>query len=208
MLVICLFAGSAAADGSAGSAFGTLTTARSLPMGSADIGFGIGLADATSFIGSFTYGVSSHSDFRLRLALVDADGSDTKLAFGADFKYQMIDARELKNGPFDLALQGFFEYYDYDFASILEIGMGVIGSYDFVLQNGRALSPYGRFNARLESFSFDLPAGSTADDSSSDLEIGLSGGVKYELTKSIDAFGEFQIDGNDGVFFGLDFNIM
>jgi len=77
-------ASSASSIGAAGSAFGTLTTADPMGQGRASFGAGIGLADATSFSGVLTYGLSQYMDGRVKLGLVDADGGDTKFAVGAE----------------------------------------------------------------------------------------------------------------------------
>lgn len=187
-----------------GSAFGNFSTAETSGMGTGSMFAGVGFADANSVIGAFTYGLSAHTDGRLKLALVDDDYSDTKFAFAADFKYNFVSTGELGNGPFDMALGGYAEYYDFDFGSLFTIGAQYIGSYPFQLNDSRKsfLVPYGRFNTRLERFSPDQ------GDSDSNLEFGLNAGVKWQMTNTIDLYGEFQFDGNDGVFFGLDFNVM
>jgi hypothetical protein len=46
------------------------------------------------------------------------------------------------------------------------------------------------------------------DDSESNLEVGLNGGVRWGLTETVSLFGEFQLDGNDGVFFGLNLGVI
>jgi hypothetical protein len=209
LAILCLSASSVYAD-AAGSAFGTLATARSLGQGVGNFGAGLGLADnMTSFIGSFSYGLSQYTDGRIKLGLADPDGGDdTKFVLGADFKWQFWSFGPNTTQPFDFSVGGFFEYADFDVFSIFQIGGQLVASYPFGLSNGQTLTPYGRFNARLESISIDLPPGSRGDDSDSNLEVGINGGVKWDLTPTVALFGEFQLDGNDGVFFGVDFNVM
>ncbi|MFQ5499995.1 MAG: hypothetical protein ACE5FH_10020 [Candidatus Zixiibacteriota bacterium] len=55
--------------------------------------------------------------------------------------------------------------------------------------------------------SFDNTA-PTDNDSRSNLEFGLNGGVAWNVSRNLTLFGEFQLDGNDGIFFGLDFDIL
>ncbi|MCP4685534.1 MAG: hypothetical protein GY867_08790 [bacterium] len=191
-----------------GSAFGTLTTADVLGQGKGNFGFGVGIADATSFVGSFTFGLSEYTDGRVKLGLVDNDGADTKFTIGADFKWQYWTFGSETSHPFDMAVGGFFEYADFDAASVVQLGGQLIGSYPIELKSGGTLAPYARVNARLESISFDQAPGSGADDSESNLELGLNGGVQWIMTSTVTVYGEFQIDGNDGVFFGVDFNVM
>ncbi len=71
-----------AVHAAAGSAFGALATADPVGQGKAELGFGLGLADATSFIGSLNYGMSEDLNGRLKLALYDGDGSDTEFVLG------------------------------------------------------------------------------------------------------------------------------
>ncbi len=193
------------ADRSAGSVFGTFTTAKALGQGSGVFGGGVGIADATSVVGWFGYGMSDYIDGRLKLGLVDNDGGDTEISLGADFKYQFWSVEGTVANPIDMAVGGFIEYVDYGAASIFQIGGNVIGSYPFLLQNGTTLSPYGRFNVRLESWSLDVPPSS---DSDSELEFGLNGGVAWQVSPTVTLYGEFQFDGNDGIFLGIDFSVL
>ncbi|MCK4633025.1 MAG: hypothetical protein KAT79_07110, partial [candidate division Zixibacteria bacterium] len=75
-------------------------------------------------------------------------------------------------------------------------------SYPFVMTNGTTLSPYGRINLRMERMSY------TFKDSDSDLRFGLNAGVGWAISPTINLYAELQIDGNDGLFLGADFNIM
>jgi hypothetical protein len=188
----------------AGSAFGALATADPVGQGRGDFGFAVGVADATSFTGSFTYGLSQYMNGRLKLGLLDADYSDTRLVFGADFAWQFLGVDMQRNRPFDLAAGGLLEYVSFEGSSVLQIGGHLTGSYPFKLRNGSELIPYGRFNTRIESISWDSPG----VDSETNLEVGFNGGVKWKLAPTVSLFGEFQIDGNDGVFFGVSIGMM
>lgn len=208
LVALVLVGGNAAARDAVGSSFGTLMTARSLGQGVGDLGFGIGLGDwSTSFVGSFTYGLSEASDGRIKFGLAEPDGGDTKITFGADYKWQFWNYSQETNHPFDMAVGGLFEYGDWDVLSVLQLGGFLIGSYPVHLNSGGTITPYARLTARLESISLDLPYNS-GDDSESNLEVGLSGGAQWEVNSDISLYGEFQLDGNDGVFFGIDFNVM
>jgi len=50
--------------------------------------------------------------------------------------------------------------------------------------------------------------GSGRDGSDSNLEIGITAGVQWIWTPNVSLFGEVQIDGNDGLFLGVDFGIL
>lgn len=204
MLLVGLCAASVAAEG-IGSMFGTMTTARALGMGKVDFGAGVGIADATSVFGTLTYGLSRYTDGRLKVGIVD-EADDINLTLGADLKWQFWDVNEGRREPLDLAFSGFFEYLDVQSVTAFQFGAAVIGSYPFALNNGGTLSPYGKFNVRLESLSWDTPFVGD-DESDSDIEFGINGGVQWQATSVIGLYGEFQFDGNDGVFFGINFNV-
>lgn len=188
-----------------GSSFGNLATAKAIGQGNGVFGVGVGIADAKSVVGWFNYGLSEYIDGRLKLGLVDTDASDTEIAFGADFKYQFWSVNGTVANPLDMAVGGFLEYADYGGLSALQVGGQLIGSYPFVLQNGTVLSPYGRFNIRLEDWNSDNKNDKASD---SELEFGLNGGVAWQVTATIKVYGEFQIDGNDGIFLGIDFGVL
>jgi len=206
VLTLALMTSSGMAMDAAGSSLGNLCTAQPLGMGIGNFSIGIGLADLTSVSGGFGYGISEHTDGRIRLALVDDENIDTKIALGVDFKYQLVSVDSISNGPFDMGLGAFVEYVDVDAWSVFQVGGQYIGSYPVKLNSGRTLTPYGRFNIRIESISWE--GGSAVHEDETNLEFGLNGGVMWELTNTINLFGEFQIDGNDGVFFGIDFNVL
>jgi len=197
---------------SAGSMFGSLTTASSVGMGHGSFQGVVGVADLTSFYGGFRYGFSDYTQGRIKIGIADDDGIDASLIFGADFMYQFwkVNPQAKQQGqssqPFDMGIQGFIEYGDFDFFSVLEVGGAIVGSYPFLMKNGSKLSPYGRLNIRMESINVDLGPFGSADDTN--LEFGLNGGVHYQFTSSIGGFAEFQLDGNDGIFLGLDFLTM
>lgn len=200
---LILTGGSSYSKGAIGSALGNLATAKSMGQGAGDFGFGIGLAEGTSFVGGFAYGLSKYSDGRIRIGLSDSKHySDTKMVLGVDYKWQFWSFGPESTHPFDFAIGGFLEYVDYSSLSALLLGMQLHASYPIALDNGRSLTPYGRFNARSESISRD------PGESESNLNVGLNAGVKWEMTSTIDLYGEFQLDGKDGLFLGIDFNVM
>lgn len=191
-----------------GSSFGNLATAKAMGQGKGALGVGVGIADAKSVVGWFNYGLSEYVDGRMKLGLVDA-GDDAEITFGADFKYQFWSVSGAVANPLDMAAGGFLEYADYGGVSALQVGGQLIGSYPFTLQSGTTLSPYGRFNIRLEKRSWDVNyRGFGSSGSDSELEFGLNGGVAWQVSPTVNVYGEFQIDGNDGIFLGIDFSVL
>jgi hypothetical protein len=184
--------------GDYGSVFGTMSTAQSFGQGRGTLGISGGIADNNAIAGWFGFGMSKYIDGRIKLGLWDA-GPNTLLALGGDFKWQFWSVAEGSRYPIDMAVGGFIEYKDLDRGSILQIGSQLVGSYPIKMYQGGTLSPYGRLNVRLVS---------TSADSNSDIKFGLNGGVAWDLTRLMRLYGEFQLDGNDGVFFGIEFGVM
>lgn len=221
-ILICM--GSLAQADNVGSSFGALMTAQSLSQGRAAIGGRLGVADATSFIGSLGYGFSGTGDGRVKLGLVGDDLSESELVLGADTKWQLMrafnvdangQASRTKN-PFDLAIGPFVEWFKADYgvgtvrgsSTVSQLGVQMVGSYPVALNAGGSLSPYARINARNEWLSFEASdgLGGTVSGSDSHIALGLNGGVAWRPRASAVAlYGEFQVDGNNGVFFGLDY---
>lgn len=204
-LIGLLFAASVSAEPAVGSFFGTLSTAEAIGLGRGDFGAGLGLGDhSTAFFGTFKYGVSRFGTLGFQLGMVDPEGRgvDSKLSFGANFAYQLwgMDEPDVKR-PFDMDLGGFFQIYSGDVVDYVHVGGFVTGSYPFMMSNGSRLSPYGRFTVRSEKTDY-------GNGASSSLKFGLNLGAAWEMTESTTFYGEIQLDGNDGLFLGLDFNVM
>jgi hypothetical protein len=118
--------------------------------------------------------------------------------------------------PFDLAIGPFVEWFKVDAGTsslsssiaATQLGVMVVGSYPVQLKGGSSIAPYGRLNVRNEWVSFSAnPLGlGTVSGSDSQLAVGVNGGLSWRPRASAVAlFGEIQIDGNNGVFFGLDY---
>ena len=200
MTVILIFTFAQGSANSFGSGFGSFATANTNGDGVSKILGGVGLADANTVFGILSYGLSDHTDGRIKFGIIDDNADNTEIMFGADFIYNLISTEELNNGPFDMGLGGFFEYYDFNNASIWQFGGQFIGSYPLILSNESRFVPYGRVNVRVESLNSDV-----VDDSN--IEVGFNAGVEWEATKDINLFGEFQFDGNDGLYLGIQFRM-
>ena len=209
-LIVCALAilavGSVSADPAVGTMFGTLSTAEAVGQGAGDFGGGVGLGDnMTSFFGTFKYGLSRFGTLGLQLGIVDPDGpgTDSKISFGANFAYQVwgLDEPDIKR-PFDMDVGGFFQLHSGDGFDWTYFGGFVTGSYPFMMKNQSRLIPYARMNIRSEKWSVDNGG------SNSSLQFGLNMGTAWEITKSTTLYGEIQLDGNDGLFLGVDFNVM
>ena len=208
ILVTVLIAGAAYGDGldAYGSAFGTLSKAQVIGQGAGDIGLAVGAADLSSFVGFFAYGLSESTEGRVKLGIADDRGVDATVTFGLDFHYQMLDFNSaVQQDPLDLSVGGFLEYVNFDDPSVFQIGADLLGSIPFSLSGGTTLTPYGRFNVRLERYK-----GTIKDESRSETELkfGLSLGTCWDMSENFGLYGEFQFDGNDGLFAGLRYRVM
>ncbi len=215
----------------AGSVFGTQSTAVALGQGNANGGITLGLADITSFVGTFDYGMSKFTTFRMKLGFADANNSDLAISLGGEVRWQVwsiapsVSSKGKKAGkrnlskkanqkPFDLSIGVMTEYLSIDkkvnlltssSLSVFQFGGFLLGSHSFVTNGGKMITPYGRFNVRLEDTNFEDINGKV---SNSDIEIGFNTGVSYQFTNTMNIYGEFQMDGNDGLFIGIDFKVM
>ncbi len=185
-----------------GSAFGTLSTAATLSQGTTRIGGGLGIADGTSFFGTLTYGLADYFDGKIKIGIFDPDYGDAKIVFGAEAKYQIMSVHDVTPKPVDVSLGGLFEYVSFSGIDVLQIGVLGMVSYPIQLSNGNPLAIYGRANIRIERVDIGILG------SESELKIGINGGVAYGITQDINLYGEFQLDGNDGLFLGIDFRVL
>lgn len=198
---VVLFGADAKAISAWGSGFGTLTTAQGIGGGRASFQGGLGVADATTVFGTLRYGFSDYLDGRIKLGLRDDNFYDATLLIGVDMTYQLWAVGPQTQDPFDLAFGGMFEYFGPGDVDVWELGAYALGSYPFLLRNGMTISPYGRLNIRLEDYSGDR-------FSDSELEFGFNGGAKLQINEAMGVYGEFQLDGNDGVFLGIEFLLL
>jgi hypothetical protein len=202
---------------------GQVTTAKTLQPGAQDIGGFLGAFDhSTTVFGQYRRGISSSLDFGLQAGLIDHDGegSDASVIFGGDLKYNVMSTGA---DPFDMALDARSLFYDVGSASLFSLGGSVIISRDYRLTQGSLLTPYGGVNIRMDHVSVDnadaglasgamnrssvgsLAAAGNGDNT--DLNIGGVGGVKWELSDLIDAFGEVVLDDDWGLVLGLNFKL-
>jgi len=228
MLALALSAQPVLAAG--GSVFGTQSTAVAIGQGNANGAFTLGLADITSFVGTFDYGMSKFTTGRLKLGFADANNSDLAISLGAEIRWQVWSvarsmanksnkrgksnlSRKANKKPFDLSIGVMTEYLSIDnkigivtySSSFFQFGGFLLGSQSFVTKSGKMITPYGRFSIRLEDSNVEKITGKV---SNSDIEIGFNTGVSYQFTNTMNIYGEFQFDGNDGLFIGVDFKVM
>jgi hypothetical protein len=203
-----------------GTFFGAMATAQATGKGQTTVGGTLGLADVTTYVGSLGYGFSEKMDGRLRVGAGDDSGFDTAFVLGGDLRWQLWDADAMSTGkakPMDLALGGFMEWSKWSIEDafttasadmkIFEAGIQLTGSRTYHMSNGSTLTPYGRFNIRHENLNrtYDDESFGSLSVSDSQVAVGVNGGVAWGVTDQIMLMGELQLDGNDGLFLGIDY---
>ncbi len=178
---------------------GQLSTAQSPGPGNSVAGgyFGI-YENAFSFFGQFRYGFANYLDGAVKVGFINIDaGPDDQagLLLGGDLKYQLLDAT--LGDPFDLAIGGMTEFAVVSDFNTFSLGGTVIGSYPFEMRNGRHISPYGRFNMRMQRVSNGF--------SDTDLEIEVDLGSQIELSADWSLIGEFIIWDDIGFLLGFNY---
>ena len=181
---------------------GQLSTAQSPGPGNSFLGgyFGI-YEDAFSFFGQYRYGFANYLDGAIKLGVINVDvrnsGDKAGLLLGGDIKYQLLDA--VLGDPFDLAIGGGTEFTAVEDLTIFSLGGNLVGSYPFEMRNGRHISPYARFNLRMQR------AGN--GDTETDLKAGLNLGTQLELSQSWYLLGEFFIEDQIGFVLGFNYKL-
>jgi hypothetical protein len=213
-VIAVLLAGSSFAAG-VGSVFGTQATAEAVGHRVGYFGVGVGIADLTSFVGTFDYGFSKYTTGRLKLGFADeGSATDMSISFGGEIRWQLWQAGGTSKRPLDLAVGAMSEYMKFSdrigtvetSLSVFQFGGFVLGSHAFVMSNGKLITPYAKLNVRLEDTNAEVTG--LPGTSSSDLRVGLGSGLSYSVSNTMNLYGEFQVDGNEGVFFGVDFKVM
>jgi len=203
-ILIAILAGSVSAEEAIGSAFGVQWTGKTCGHRLGDFQAGIAMTDRTGVFGMIGYGLSEHSEGRLKLAFANQEGESVKLVFGADYKYQMMDVGAGLNDPFDLALAAYMEVGDYGPFSVWQLGGRAIGSHPFDVGGSSTLSPYGAFSVRLENINWD---GRFNNDSDTELQFGIALGTQWRPNDSFSMYGELHFDGNEGLIVGLSLGV-
>lgn len=189
---------------------GQLETAPTLMRGDYSFGGYAGVYDdAFAIFAGFRSGIANYLDFGIRLGLLDYDRSywgddESGIVVGADLKYRLLETGI--GDPLDLSLGGGMEFSSVEHFDRLALGGNAIISKDFSFESGRALSPYGRLNLRMERKSWETHAWHE-ENHDTDLEIGLCLGVSLELSSNTSLVGELQLDEFDGLIVGMNFYI-
>ena len=186
---------------------GQLETAPTLLRGSYSAGGYAGVYDdAFAIFGGFRFGATDYLDWGIKAGILNLD-DESGIILGGDLKYFVLDAGI--GDPLDLSLGLGTEFSRIQDFSRFSLGGNMIISRDFCLENGRAISPYGRLNLRMERKSGEKTWGPQRYHKDvlpdTDLEMGLCVGTSFELTTRALLVGELQMDEFFGFIIGVNF---
>lgn len=173
------------------------TTAGVETPGARKVGGYIGITDNfTSLGGQVRYGIAPSFDLGAKVAYLDfqspAGGS---LGLNADGKIQVLDV--FLHDPIDLAVGPEVTYFRSNEITNWYFGAYVAISKEYILSNGKGLTPYGRVGVRLHRFESDL-------DDYDKLNTGVGMGAEYAIAGYTSLWGEVTVeDAGTGAFVGF-----
>jgi hypothetical protein len=181
--------------------------ARPVTDNSPSLGLVAGFGEDTVRLGGFgRFNLSSVADLGLEVMYDNVDddfegGDDVGFfGFGGDGKYLLTSADE--DMPLDIAAQlgvGVMTRSDY---LLFHVPFGAIASHDFIMNDGRRITPYGGVYFLFDYLTVDLPA--PADDSETDFEVEMRIGASAEIVKRGSLFA--ALHAGAGTIFFLGFN--
>jgi hypothetical protein len=156
--------------------------------------------DFTTLGGQIRYGVASSFDLGAKVAYVDFQSPfGTSLGLNADGKIQILDV--FLHDPVDLAVGPEATYFRSDGVTNWYFGAYVAISKEYILSNGRGLTPYGRVGLRLHRVETDAY-------NEDKLNSGLGLGAEYAIAGYTSLWGEATIeDAGTGVFLGFSYEL-
>lgn len=176
---------------------GGLSAAAVETPGAQKIGGFVGITDDfVSLAGMARIGIASSFDLGAKVAFLDFKSPlGSSLGLNADGKIQILDV--FLHDPFDLSVGPEVTYFRINDVTNWYFGAYVSGSKEFILDNGRGITPYGRIGMRLHRVESDLL-------SDNELNTGVGAGVAYEISGYTSIWGELTIeDAGTGVLFGF-----
>jgi len=176
---------------------GGLSTAAVETPGAQKIGGFVGITDDfVSLAGMARIGIASSFDLGAKVAFIDFQAPlGSSLGLNADGKIQILDV--FLHDPFDLAVGPEVTYFRINDVTNWYFGAYVSGSKEYILNNGRGLTPYGRIGLRLHRVESDA-------FHDNKLNTGVGAGVAYEISGYTSIWGELTIeDAGTGVLFGF-----
>ena len=180
---------------------GAMATAAVEEVGAQKVGGYVGITDDfISLTGQVRYGVASSFDLGAKVSFVDFESPvGSSLGLNADGRVQILDV--FLQDPLDLAVGPEVTYFRAGGVTNWFFGGYVALSKEFLLENGKALTPYGRVGVRLRRVETDL-----ADRD--DVDAGVSAGLEYAIAGYTTVWGEMMFeDAGTGVHIGFQYEL-
>ena len=180
---------------------GALSTAAVEEVGAQKIGGFVGITDHfISLAGQVRYGVASSFDLGAKAAFIDFEsGAGSSVGLNADGRIQILDV--FLQDPVDLAVGPEVTYFQVNDVSNWFFGAYVAVSREFILDNGKGLTPYGRVGVRLHRVETD--AGGEDDTNT-----GLVAGLEYAVAGYTSLWAEVMFeDAGTGVNVGFQYEL-
>lgn len=190
------------ASASRAQVFYSFPGAKPVTDASPSLGLVAGFGDNVVRLGGFgRFNLSQKSDLGLEAMYnnVKNDATDDDTGYygaGIDGKWWFFEARQ--DMQIDIAANlgaGFLtrdDYWD------IHVPIGAIASHDFIVNDGRVITPYAGFYLIVDHFRVEGPEGSHSSDTDSDAEIRI--GASAEIVKKGSLFAALHA-GNGAMFF-------
>lgn len=169
---------------------------------SPSLGLVAGFGDNVVRLGGFgRFNISPKADLGLEAMFnnVKDDVTDDDTGYygaGIDGKWQFFDSRQDMQIDIAANLGGGFLMKD-DYWNI-HVPIGAIASHDFIMNDGRVITPYAGFYFIVDHFNVEGPEGTHSSDTDSDAEIRI--GASAEIVKKGSLFAALHA-GNGTMFF-------
>ncbi|UCG52972.1 MAG: hypothetical protein JSW58_05280 [Candidatus Latescibacterota bacterium] len=162
--------------------------------------FAVGESELFRIGGFVRMNATKHIDvgFELLGDLIEGNGRG---GLGADAKLSIFSS--YKAIPFDLSVTGGIGYVTGNDTKIIQAPVGAIISSPFKLERGNILVPYLGVYLLIVNTEFDHP--SLPDDSDTDFDAELRGGLRYTLSAGPDIFVAGHVGRGEKVLVGVSF---
>ena len=192
----------ALAPGARAQVFYSYPGARPVTDTSPSLGLVAGFGDNTVRLGGFgRFNLSPVADLGLEAMYQNVDTEDTSNdtssgGAGMDGKYLLAEADG--SMPLDIAVQAGAGFLAGSGFLDVHVPLGGLASHDFIMNDGRRITPYGGVYFLFDYVSFDAPAG--VDDSDTDFDVEMRIGASAEIVKRGSLFAALHA-GNGTMFF-------
>ena len=196
----------ACASGARAQVFYSYPGARPVTDTSPSLGLVAGFGNNVVRLGGFgRFNLSPSADLGLEAMYNNVKAEDTPNdtgygGAGVDGKYLFYPARE--DMALDIAAQAGVGFLARSGYLNIHAPFGAIASHDFLMNDGRRITPYGGIYFIFDYTKFDAPPG--ADDSDTDFDVEMRVGASAEIVKRGSLFA--ALHAGNGTMFFIGFN--